>query len=180
MKKLVYLLITAAAIFGFSGCKATEEIKSVNYDDSSDITETMYMGDNGWSVSYYEQFFNMNELIKGQDIELIYKGKCKGSAYVEIAEVKGKTAKDLIEEKKAEYESTSEIYDGGRVGKAGYVFYVPDITPNEKIGNDRYGSVEIIDMNDGALIITASQIIDDETEVSDRISDIINSIEFDD
>ena len=138
----------------------------------------MYMGNNGWNVTYDEQFFDMNEHEKGQDIELIYKGKCSGTAYVEIAEIEGKTAKELIDEKKSEYESTSEIYDGGRGGKAGYVFYVPDITPNEKTGNDRYGSVEIIDMNDGALIITASQMVDEETEVSDRISDIINSIEI--
>lgn len=178
MKKLVYLLLIAATVSTISGCKETAGIKSVQYDDPSDINEITYTADNGWRVSYYEQFFDMNELAKGQEIELIYKGKCNGTAYVEIAEEKGKTVKDLIEEKKSEYESTSEIYDAGRGDRPGYVFYVPDIVLSEKIGNDRYTSVEIIDLTDGVLIITASQMVDEETEVSDRISDIINSIEI--
>ena len=179
MKKLAYLLFIAAVTLNLSGCKATDETKSVQYEDSSNITETMYMGNNGWNVTYDEQFFDINELTKGQDIELIYKGKCRGTAYIEIAEIEGKTAKELIDEKKSEYESTSEIYDAGKENRSGYVFYVPDIVVNEKDGNDRYTSVRTVDLNGGVLVITESQMMDDEMEVSDRIADIINSIEID-
>lgn len=180
MKKLAYLLFIATVTLNLSGCKVTDEIKLVQYEDSSNITETMYMGNNGWNVTYDEQFFDINELTKGQDIELIYNGKCRGTAYVEIAEVEDKTAKELIDEKKSEYESTSELYDAGKEDKSGYVFYVPDINVSEKDGNDRYTSVEVIDVRDGALVITTSQMMNDEMEISDRISDIINSIEIDD
>ena len=178
MKKLAYLLFIAAVTLNLSGCKATDETKSVQYEDSSNISETMYMGNNGWNVTYDEQFFDMNELTKGQNIELIYKGKCKGSAYVEITEVKDKTAKELVDEKKSEFESTSEVYDAGKDNKSGYVFYVPDIIPGKETADERNTTVEIIDLNDGALIITASQMLNDEMEVSDRISDIFNSIEI--
>lgn len=177
MKKLVYLLLVIVVISNLSGCIGKDEVESIQYEDSSDILETIYEGNNGWNVSYYEQFFDMNELSKGQNIELIYKGKCKGSAYVEIAEVKGKTAKELIEENKSEYESTSDVYDIGK-DRSGYVFYVPDIVSNNEKADDRSTTVEIIDLNDAALVITASQMTDDEMEVSDRISDIFNSIEI--
>ena len=43
MKKLAYLLFIAAVTLNLSGCKATDETKSVQYEDSSNITETMYM-----------------------------------------------------------------------------------------------------------------------------------------
>lgn len=183
MKKLTYILVITATILVFTGCNketaaTSNKVEPVTYEDSSEISETIYTGNNGWNVTYDEHFFNLNELIEGKDIELIYKGKCKGTAYVELAEAKGRTAKELIEEKKAEYESTSEVYDAGKENRSGYVFYVPDIAPSTNSGNDRYTSVEVIDINDGALIITASQQMDEEMEVSDRIADIFNSIEL--
>lgn len=180
MKKLVYLLAITTVVLSFAGCNkdTKNESESVTFEDSSDISETMYMGDNGWNVTYDEQFFDMNEIKKGQAIELIYKGECSGSAYVELNMVKGKSAKELIEEKKSEYESTSEMYEAGRENESGYVFYVPDIVPAENEGNDRYTSVEVLDIKDGALVITTSQMMDEKMEVSDRLSDIINSIEY--
>lgn len=179
MKKLVCMFVMTATIFHLSGCsKTADTAEPIQYEDSTEITTAMYMGNSGWSVTYDEPFFDMNELVKGQDIELIYKGKCKGTAYVEITEVPGKTAKELIDEKKLEYENTSKIYEAGRSKASGYSFCVPDIVPSKKTENDRYTSVEVVNLKDGALVITASQMMDDEIEVSDRTADIINSIEI--
>ena len=118
----------------------------------------------------------------GKDIELIYKEETNGSAYVELSQVEDKKSKDLIEEKRAEYEKTSQIYEVNDEKKSGYVFYVPDITATASEGNDRYTSVEVLDIKDGALVITASQALADEDavvdKVADRIADVINVFSF--
>lgn len=182
MKRLAVLMLTGMMALNIVGC-AKAEIGSENqHQQSADISNTLYMGDKGWSVMYDEAFFNMNELEAGKDIELIYKEETNGSAYVELSQVEDKKSKDLIEEKRAEYEKTSQIYEVNDEKKSGYVFYVPDITATSSKGNDRYTSVEVLDIKDGALVITASQALADEDavvdKVADRIADVINSIEL--
>ena len=179
MKKIIYLLVMTAVVFNFGGCgKATVETETVRFEDSSDLTTTMYMGEDGWSVIYDEQFFEMNEITKGQDIELIYTDECKGSTYVELNEVNGKSAKELIDEKKQEYDNTSDIYEIQQDNTSGYVFYVPYIAPSQTSGNERYTSVEVFELKDGALVVTASQMLREEMKVSDRIADVVNSVEI--
>ena len=183
MKRLAVLMLAGMIALNVVGCAKTAQAGQENkHQQSADISTTLYMGDKGWNVTYDEAFFDMNELEAGKDIELIYKEETKGSAYVELAQVEDKKAKDLIEEKKAEYEKTSKIYEINDENKSGYVFYVPDITATASEGNDRYTSVEVLDIKDGALVITASQALADEDAVvdivADRIADVINSIEL--
>ena len=172
MKRIVYLLFVIVLIFSFTGCN-----KAVNRDDSNSES-LLYNGESGWSITYDRQFFDMNERTHGKNIELNYKGDCKGSAYIEFTEVESKSAKDLIKEKQKEYASTSDVYEVKSDGKSGYVFYVPGITADKSDGNDRYTSVEVLSLKNGSLVITSSQMLDDEMEVSDRIADIINSVEI--
>lgn len=172
MKRILYLLVSTMLVFSFTGCS-----KVANMDDLIEES-VLYKGDDGWSFTYDKQFFDMNELINGKNIELIYKGDCKGSAYIELTEVSNKSAKDLIKEKQKEYASTSDVYEVKSDGKSGYVFYVPGITADKSDGNDRYTSVEVLSLKNGSLVITSSQMLDDEMEVSDRIADIINSVEI--
>lgn len=172
MKKIVYLLFAIALIFSFTGCN-----KTVTNSDSSEES-LLYKGNKGWKIAYDKQFFDINEISQGKNIELNYKGDCKGSAYIELAEVDNKSAKDLIKEKQKEYASTSDVYEVKNDGKSGYVFYVPGITVDKSDGNDRYTSVEVLSLKNGSLVITSSQMLDDEMEVSDRIADIINSVEI--
>lgn len=172
MKKIVYLLFAIALIFSFTGCN-----KTVTNSDSSEES-MLYKGNKGWKIAYDKQFFDINEISQGKNIELNYKGDCKGSAYIEFTEVDNKSAKDLIKEKKKEYASTSDLYEVKSDGKSGYVFYVPGITADKSDGNDRYTSVEVLSLKNGSLVITSSQMLDDEMEVSDRIADIINSVEI--
>ena len=182
MKRLVVLMVVGMMAFSVVGCTKTEAGQDNQHQQSADISTTLYMGDRGWNVTYDEKFFDMNELEAGKDIELIYKEEANGSAYVELAEVAERQAKDLIEEKKAEYEKTSQIYDVNDENKSGYVFYVPDITAIASEGNDRYTSVEVLDIEGGSLVITASQALTDDDavvdRVADRIADVINSIEI--
>lgn len=184
MKRLTVLMITATmtatTVFGLTGCGKAAQINESEMtiiEDSSELTNTMYMGENGWSVIYDELFFNLNELTQGKDIELIYSDECNGSAYVELMEVSGRDAKTVIDEMQSEYESTSEIFDVKDETKTGFVFYVPGLLVDESEGDDRYTSVEVLDLKDGCLVVTASQLLDESMQVSDRISDVICSIE---
>lgn len=182
MKRLAVIMLAGMMAFSMAGCAKAQAGQENQHQFSDDISETLYMGDKGWSVEYNEIFFDMNEIEAGKDIELVYKEETNGSAYIELAEVADKNAQDLIEEKKAEYEKTSQIYEINDENKSGYVFYVPDITVTDSEGNDRYTSVEVLDIKDGALVITASQTLADEDAVIDKISDamadVINSIEL--
>lgn len=181
MKKLAVLMITAILIGGLTGCGKEAQVSEPEaeiIEEAMELTETLYMGDNSWSVIYDEQFFNLNEITQGKDIELVYSGECNGAAYVELMEVPDKDAKTLIKEMQSEYESTSEVYDIKDETKTGYVFYVPGLVADEPNGNDRYTSVEVLSLKDGSLVVTTSQLVDESTEVSDRISDVICSIEI--
>lgn len=179
LKRLILLWIAAAAIICMTGCSEAEKNSEREPDESTEEqTDTVYRGNKGWSIAYDESAFAIQELEKGRSIELIYTGDCKGSAYVELVEIADKSAEELIKEKQSEYEKTSEVYEVKNKDKPGYVFYVPGIVPDKKDGNDRYTSVEVIPLEAGSLIITASQMMDEEYMISDKIADVINSIEI--
>ena len=179
MKKIIYMAIVLMALSNLIGCrKKVSGSERFPEDDLTNQSTVQYIGDSGWSVEYDEQSFSMNEISKGKDIELNYTGKCKGSTYVGIVEIQGRTAKEIIKEKQAEFDKTSEIYEVKNDSKTGYVFYAPGIGNDARDGNGRFTSVEVITLKDGVLVITASQMTDDEMKVSDNIADIINSIEI--
>ena len=172
---LLVLVLLSAMVIG----ARTFEGNGIHFEDSRNLTTEMYMGSHGWSVVYDTQFFDMSEYAAGQDINLAYTGECKGSTYVELEEDMSKSAKELIAEKKAMYEQTSDIYDFSTETASGYVFYVPGISPKVTEGDNRYTSVTVYKLKDnGSLVVTLSQQLDDEIEVSSRLAEVINSIDI--
>ncbi len=172
---LVVLLLLSVMVIG----ARTYAGYGIHFEDSDNLTTEMYMGNHGWSVQYDTKFFDMSEYVAGQDINLTYTDECKGSTYIEVEEDMSKQAKELIAEKKAMYEETSDIYDFATEGASGYVFYVPGISPKVTEGNNRYTSVTVYKLKDGgSLVVTISQQLDDEIEVSSRLAEVLNSIDI--
>ena len=161
--------------------KTEAETEEATTEDASGKEEE-YKSEDGWSVKYNSSTIKVNEIENGASF--VYSGESAGSDLISFEYLKGKNSKDTIKEKVAGNEQALNNIQEDYFNNDKDIWYYKTNVSEEGEGSGLSTDYISIEYNGGTLYIQIDTHKESDDEkgmaVSDAISGIIDSLEFDD
>ena len=173
---LAMMFSTSIAVY--AGDKNNAD-KAFNIDDQKAPVYAAYVSHDGWKTQYDKNVIEVNETRDGA--YFVYTGECAGTCYVGLSVVSGKTPREVLNEKTADWNPGQTIESEG--------FFNGDNWSYTRRLLPAAGEVPVYQMFDAAeyngkvFLVESYETVGNNEEmdmyVSDNLSYVLNAVKFD-